>query len=108
MTSATVTLWLGVAACLGGVHAARVRRETPGVLELLSAGRARWTPAVGPAREGRATLHEQWPVTTVHSRAFGTTLVFWPDTLSSPGRRLLRRWARPATAPSSLPQFWIG
>ena len=91
-------LWLAV----------RIRRVPGGTLELFPERRARWTPAVGPAIDGPATAHEQWPVATIRFLDGGTTLVAWPDTLCAPGRRLLRRWARSATPVSPLPQFWMG
>lgn len=98
----------GVAGGLGLVHAGQVRRAPPGTLELLAGHRARWSPAQGAEVEGLAAMHEQWPVTTVRFAASGTTVVFWPDTLCAPGRRVLRLWARSATPASPLPQFWMG
>jgi toxin CptA len=99
---------LGAAAGLGVLQAVRILRGPSGELELLPERRARWVPAEGPAVEGSAVMHEQWPVATVRFHAGGTTLVAWPDTLCAPDRRLLRRWARSATPVSPLPQFWMG
>lgn len=106
----TSLAWLLVVAAMGlGLWRAKaVRSEPSGVLELLPQRRARWSPAGGAPMEGPAAAHEQWPVTTVRFPACGTTVVFWPDTLCAPGRRLLRRWARSATPVSPLPQFWMG
>ena len=105
----TVTAALvGLAAGMGLVHAGRVWREPRGVLELRAGRQARWTAANGTGVEGPAAMHEQWPVTTVRFAMGDTTLVFWPDTLCAPGRRLLRLWARSATPVSPLPQFWMG
>ena len=102
------SLWIGAAAGMGLRHAVRVWHRPSGVLELLPERRARWAPAKGPAVEGSAAMHEQWPVATIRFLDGGTTLVAWPDTLCAPGRRLLRRWARSATPVSPLPQFWMG
>lgn len=102
--------WVLLGAAMGlGLWCARAARGQPcGVLELLPEGWARWSPAGGATMEGPAAAHEQWPVTTIRFAASGTTVVFWPDTLCAPGRRLLRRWARSATPVSPLPQFWMG
>ncbi|MCZ8165521.1 hypothetical protein [Silanimonas sp.] len=106
----TSLAWLLVVVAMGlGLWRAKaVRSEPCGVLELLPERRARWSLAVGAPVEGPAAAHEQWPVTTVRFPTCGTTVVFWPDTLCAPGRRLLRRWARSATPVSPLPQFWMG
>jgi toxin CptA len=102
--------WLLVLVAMGlGAWRARCAADEPrAVLDLLPAGWARWMPLDGPMLEGPAIAHEQWPVITVRFAKGGTTVVFWPDTLCAPGRRLLRRWARSATPVSPLPQFWMG
>lgn len=97
-----------VAMALGLWRAKAARSEAFAVLELLPEGRARWSPTGSAPMEGPAAAHEQWPVTTIRFATGGTTVVFWPDTLCAPGRRLLRRWARSATPVSPLPQFWMG
>ncbi|GAB3737417.1 hypothetical protein GCM10028794_19250 [Silanimonas algicola] len=106
----TSLAWLLVVLAIGAGlrRVVRVRREPVGVLELLPGRRARWFPAGGAVTEGPAAVHEQWPVTTIRFAGCGTTVVFWPDTLCAPGRRLLRRWDRMATPVSPLPQFWMG
>ncbi len=98
-----------VAAMALGLWRVKASRCQPrAVLELLPEGWARWSPAGSAPMEGPAAAHEQWPVTTIRFATGGTTVVFWPDTLCAPGRRLLRRWARSATPVSPLPQFWMG
>ncbi len=101
--------FLLVGASFGAFFAAREWRSSPLTVFLLAKGDVLVVDGFGEVlAEGRASLHEQWPVFVLRFPSRTHAVVFWPDTLSSCGRRQLRLWARAAPPASALPLHWTG
>lgn len=95
--------------CLGAFFAVRHWLSSRFTVFLLANGDARAVDGSSKVlAEGRAHLHEQWPVAVLRFPSRTHAVVFWPDTLSVCGRRQLRLWARAAPPASSLPLHWTG
>jgi hypothetical protein len=101
--------FLLVGVCVGAFFAARHWRVSRLTVFLLANSDARLITGSGKLlAEGRASLHEQWPVLVLRFTSWTHAVVFWPDTLSPCGRRQLRLWARAAPPASALPLHWTG